>query len=127
MVEVFNASYVSLHVRKSNRAALSLYKDTLGFGVHDIEAKYYADGEDAYAMRKPLQKSPRAIEIEAYKAEAAQRARAAKNSERVSGPADKDKGSLIDRLKKTTTATAPAAAAAAAAAAATAAPTSDAK
>ncbi|OZJ03606.1 hypothetical protein BZG36_03691 [Bifiguratus adelaidae] len=54
MVEVFGARYVSLHVRKSNRAALSLYKDTLNFNVHDIEKKYYADGEDAYAMRKEL-------------------------------------------------------------------------
>jgi len=54
MVEVFGAHYVSLHVRKSNRAALSLYKDTLKFSVHDIEKKYYADGEDAYAMRKDL-------------------------------------------------------------------------
>lgn len=31
MVEVYEALYVSLHVRKSNRAALTLYKDTLGF------------------------------------------------------------------------------------------------
>lgn len=31
MLETFNAIYVSLHVRKGNRAALSLYKDTLGF------------------------------------------------------------------------------------------------
>ena len=31
MVEIFRAQYVSLHVRKSNRAALALYKDTLGF------------------------------------------------------------------------------------------------
>ncbi|KAJ4479855.1 acyl-CoA N-acyltransferase [Lentinula lateritia] len=48
------ASHVALHVRKSNRAALSLYRDTLGFEVHDIEQKYYADGEDAYAMRLTL-------------------------------------------------------------------------
>jgi len=54
MVETFDALYVSLHVRKSNRAALSLYTDTLGFKIHDIEAKYYADDEDAYAMRKEL-------------------------------------------------------------------------
>ncbi|KAI8808353.1 acyl-CoA N-acyltransferase [Cladochytrium replicatum] len=54
MVEVFNAQYVSLHVRKSNRAALALYRDTLKFDVHDIEKKYYADGEDAYAMRRSL-------------------------------------------------------------------------
>lgn len=54
MVEVFNAQYVSLHVRKSNRAALHLYKDTLKFSIHEVEKKYYADGEDAYAMRKDL-------------------------------------------------------------------------
>lgn len=55
MVEVFGAQYVSLHVRKTNRAALALYRDTLQFEVHEIEKKYYADGEDAYAMRKQLQ------------------------------------------------------------------------
>lgn len=54
MAAVYKAAYVSLHVRKSNRAALSLYKDTLGFTVKDIEKKYYADGEDAYAMRLSL-------------------------------------------------------------------------
>ncbi len=31
MVENFNSQYVSLHVRVSNRAALHLYKNTLGF------------------------------------------------------------------------------------------------
>lgn len=31
MVENYDAKYVSLHVRKSNRAALSLYRDTLNF------------------------------------------------------------------------------------------------
>ena len=31
MVECFNAQYVSLHVRKSNRAAMHLYAETLGF------------------------------------------------------------------------------------------------
>ncbi|PVF99990.1 putative N-terminal acetyltransferase complex subunit ARD1 [Serendipita vermifera] len=51
MSEVYRAEYVSLHVRKSNRAAISLYKDTLGFSVHQIEKGYYADGEDAFAMR----------------------------------------------------------------------------
>ena len=40
MATVYRASYVSLHVRKSNRAALALYKDTLGFTVKDIEKKY---------------------------------------------------------------------------------------
>lgn len=68
MATNYNAAYVSLHVRKSNRAALSLYRDTLGFTVKSIEEKYCAflslyfvverlrwsqdaDGEDAYAMQ----------------------------------------------------------------------------
>lgn len=83
MATVYKASYVSLHVRRSNRAALGLYRDTLGFTVKDIEKKYCAsysstlherncsidakppppffefpsidaDGEDAYAMRLSL-------------------------------------------------------------------------
>ena len=40
MASIYKASYVSLHVRKSNRAALSLYRDSLGFSVQDIEKKY---------------------------------------------------------------------------------------
>lgn len=54
MVENFNAHYVSLHVRVSNRAALHLYQDTLKFSINDVEPRYYADGEDAYAMRRDL-------------------------------------------------------------------------
>ena len=54
MVESHQASYVSLHVRMSNIAALHLYRDTLGFKVEKIEAKYYADGEDAYSMKMDL-------------------------------------------------------------------------
>lgn len=54
MVECFDAKYVSLHVRISNRAALHLYSETLGFVIHETERKYYADGEDAYAMRRDL-------------------------------------------------------------------------
>lgn len=54
MIECFNAKYVSLHVRKSNRAALNLYTNTLKFKINEIEPKYYADGEDAYAMRRDL-------------------------------------------------------------------------
>lgn len=54
MVETFGAQYVSLHVRMSNVAALRLYSDTLGFKNERIEAKYYADGEDAYAMKLDL-------------------------------------------------------------------------
>lgn len=54
MVETFGAQYVSLHVRMSNTAALRLYRDTLGFKNEKVEAKYYADGEDAYAMKLDL-------------------------------------------------------------------------
>jgi hypothetical protein len=54
MVETFGAQYVSLHVRVSNNAALRLYRDTLGFKNEKIEAKYYADGEDAYSMKLDL-------------------------------------------------------------------------
>lgn len=39
-------------MRRSNRAAFHLYTETLGYKIHDVEAKYYADGEDAYDMRK---------------------------------------------------------------------------
>lgn len=54
MVTTFNAKYVSLHVRKSNRAALNLYTQSLKFQISDTEPKYYADGEDAYAMKRDL-------------------------------------------------------------------------
>ncbi|XP_007948573.2 N-alpha-acetyltransferase 11 [Orycteropus afer afer] len=54
MIENFNAKYVSLHVRKSNRAALHLYSNTLNFQISEVEPKYYADGEDAYAMKLDL-------------------------------------------------------------------------
>lgn len=51
MHQVFDAEYVSLHVRESNRAAFHLYKETLQYEIHDVEKGYYADGEDAYDMR----------------------------------------------------------------------------
>ena len=54
MAEVYNAEYVSLHVRVSNKAALALYKDRLGFEVEKTEKGYYADGEDALQMKWTL-------------------------------------------------------------------------
>ncbi|KAH6722407.1 acyl-CoA N-acyltransferase [Leptodontidium sp. MPI-SDFR-AT-0119] len=54
MVETFQAQYVSLHVRVSNKAALHLYRDTLEFQMEKTEAKYYADGEDAFSMKLDL-------------------------------------------------------------------------
>jgi peptide alpha-N-acetyltransferase len=52
MVDVYDADYVSLHVRVGNRAALTLYRDILGYEVQRREDKYYADHEDAFDMRK---------------------------------------------------------------------------
>lgn len=40
MRDVFDAQYVSLHVRETNRAAIGLYRDTLGFEVHGVEKGY---------------------------------------------------------------------------------------
>ena len=40
MSTIYKASSVSLHVRRSNKAAIGLYRDTLGFEVHKVEAKY---------------------------------------------------------------------------------------
>jgi N-alpha-acetyltransferase 10/11 len=62
MVECFDAQYVSLHVRKSNRAALNLYTNSLKFKILEIEPKYYADGEDAYSMRRDLTELSKKVE-----------------------------------------------------------------
>jgi len=51
MASIYKASYISLHVRKSNKAAIALYRDTLGFEVAKVEKKYYGDGEDALSMQ----------------------------------------------------------------------------
>ena len=52
MASVYKAAYVMLHVRKSNRAALSLYKDSLGFRVHGTEKNYCASSS---ALRSALE------------------------------------------------------------------------
>jgi N-alpha-acetyltransferase 10/11 len=72
MASVYKAAYVSLHVRKSNKAAIGLYRDTLGFEVAQVVKKYCqylyiyesllidaiicvdGDGEDALSMRLAL-------------------------------------------------------------------------
>ena len=56
MQEYFDADFVSLHVRVSNRPALHLYHKNLGFDVRGVEKEYYADREDAYKMRKYFKK-----------------------------------------------------------------------
>jgi ribosomal protein S18 acetylase RimI-like enzyme len=40
MSEIYCAAYVSLHVRKSNKAAIALYRDSLGFSVHAVDKGY---------------------------------------------------------------------------------------
>lgn len=59
MQTIYDAKYVSLHVRVSNRAALGLYKDKLSYEIFDDEKAYYADGEDAYCMNKYFSPSSR--------------------------------------------------------------------
>lgn len=65
MQHTFKAKYASLHVRKSNAAAKHLYIETLGYEIHDIEAKYYADAEDAYDMQCHFNKAVKAAAEEA--------------------------------------------------------------
>ena len=57
MVEYYDASFASLHVRVSNRAALFMYKDNLNFEILGVEKGYYADKEDAYKMKKFFKES----------------------------------------------------------------------
>lgn len=56
MRECFGAVYCSLHVRYTNRAAIHLYTETLGYKVAEVEKGYYADGEDAYSMKCEFEK-----------------------------------------------------------------------
>jgi len=51
---IYGADLVTLHVRVSNGGARRLYGEALGFETGGVEAKYYADGEDACAMSKKL-------------------------------------------------------------------------
>jgi N-alpha-acetyltransferase 10/11 len=71
MRTIYDAEYCSLHVRVGNRAAIALYKDTLGFEVIKVEDKYYADGEDAYDMRVYLTKDKKPSSKEESKTESA--------------------------------------------------------
>lgn len=59
MVDYYSASFASLHVRVSNRPALYMYKENLGFEILGIEKGYYADKEDAYKMKKFFKEAER--------------------------------------------------------------------
>ena len=50
MQRVFGCGSCSLRVRVSNRAAITLYRDVLGYAIMDTDKVYYADKEDAYDM-----------------------------------------------------------------------------
>ena len=62
MEEAFDSTYCSLHVRYTNRAAYHLYSQTLGYTIDDVEKGYYADGEDAYAMKLTFAKGKKGQE-----------------------------------------------------------------
>ena len=66
MVEYYNATFASLHVRVCNRAALNMYKDNLGFEILGIEKGYYADKEDAYKMKKYFKETEREKEASKF-------------------------------------------------------------
>ena len=61
MTEAFDADHVCLHVRETNHAAFHLYSQTLKYKIHDIEKGYYADGENAYDMRKQFKKKKKTV------------------------------------------------------------------
>eukprot|EP01133_Synstelium_polycarpum_P009004 gene9004-10562_t len=74
LLEVYDAEVVSLHVRKSNRAAFTLYHEILKFNIQEIEKQYYGDKEDAYSMvlyLKPEAEANAKAEAAAKAAEAA--------------------------------------------------------
>merc|ERR1712217_656145 len=81
MEECFKAEYVSLHVRYTNRAAFTLYSQTLGFEINDIEKGYYADKEDAYDMRKMFSRGLLKQEVEKLKKAKVPRAPAVKDGD----------------------------------------------
>jgi len=60
MVDNYQCKYSSLHVRVSNRAALGLYEGKLKYEIDFTDKGYYADGEDAYAMKLYFDKEYRA-------------------------------------------------------------------
>lgn len=54
MEDMTDAAFCSLHVRRTNEAALHLYQRTLGYRCAEIDEKYYVDGEDAFHMKRYL-------------------------------------------------------------------------
>merc|ERR1711870_185798 len=102
MEETFDAEYVSLHVRYTNRAAFTLYSQTLGFEINDIEKGYYADKEDAYDMRKMFAKGVAKQEAERLKKKKVERPLAVKDGddEASKKPAEEAKEEKKDDKKE---------------------------
>ncbi|KAH0577678.1 N-terminal acetyltransferase complex ARD1 subunit [Spironucleus salmonicida] len=50
MKESWKVKHCTLHVRKSNNVAIHLYQDLCGYKEKEIDAGYFADGEDAWKM-----------------------------------------------------------------------------
>ena len=59
MSHLYGAKYSSLHVRVTNRAAITLYRDVLGYEIDQVADEYYADKENAYDMKLYFDKSIR--------------------------------------------------------------------
>mmetsp|Transcript_43613 Transcript_43613/g.120680 ORF Transcript_43613/g.120680 Transcript_43613/m.120680 type:complete len:238 (+) Transcript_43613:62-775(+) len=101
MEECFNAEHVSLHVRYTNRAAFTLYSQTLGFEIHDIEKGYYADKEDAYDMRKILEAGKKKAEAGKTKKKKVKELEAPKDAPKeASKEAPKEKENEQDNKQK---------------------------
>eukprot|EP01017_Pseudomicrothorax_dubius_P002296 TRINITY_DN10015_c0_g3_i3.p1 TRINITY_DN10015_c0_g3~~TRINITY_DN10015_c0_g3_i3.p1 ORF type:complete len:240 (+),score=74.85 TRINITY_DN10015_c0_g3_i3:73-720(+) len=92
MDQVFLSHYCSLHVRVSNRAALSLYEGRLGYERHEVEKAYYGDAEDAYSMRKFFKKKT--------KVEEAPKEEAKKQEPTPPAPAEPEKEAPKKKKKK---------------------------
>ena len=61
MSTVYRAKFCSLHVRVTNRAAFTLYKEVLGYEICSVANEYYADKEDAYDMKLFFDRSVRSV------------------------------------------------------------------
>ena len=55
MKDCWKAKYCTLHVRQSNHVAIHLYHELCGFTEREIDAGYFADGEDAWKMTCKLE------------------------------------------------------------------------
>jgi hypothetical protein len=100
MRETYGSQQCSLHVRRSNRAALHLYRHSMGFEEVLVEKAYYADGEDAFSMRKDLGRpigkwvaveEGRLERLEKFKEEeSAEEKKARQRREKIEAPAKKE-------------------------------------